>query len=77
MDTLMICPEKKVSDKVLSDKAYNIAKNPIYDGYQRGRALMVYIFFCDKVYVTCTDKSARDVLKNAVTEREIVSEASN
>ena len=45
METLMICPEKKVSDKVLSDKAYNIAKNPIYDGYQRGRALMVYIFF--------------------------------
>ena len=34
-------------------------------------------FFFDKVYVTCTDKSARDVLKNAVTEREIVYEASN
>ena len=48
METLMICPEKKVSDKVLSDKAYNIAKNPIYDGYQRGRALMVYIFFLIK-----------------------------
>ena len=24
------------SDKVLRDKAFNIAKNPKYDGYQRG-----------------------------------------
>ena len=24
------------SDKVLNDKAFNIAKNPKYDGYQRG-----------------------------------------
>ena len=24
------------SDKVLSDKAYDIASNPEYDGYQRG-----------------------------------------
>ena len=26
-------------DKVLRDKAFNIAKNPKYDGYQRGLAL--------------------------------------
>ena len=26
------------SDKVLRDKAFNIAKNPKYDGYQRGLA---------------------------------------
>ena len=24
------------SDKILRDKAFNIAKNPKYDGYQRG-----------------------------------------
>ena len=30
------------SDKFLRDKAFNIAKNPKYDGYQRGRASMVY-----------------------------------
>ena len=30
------------SDKVLRDKAFTIAKNPKYDGYQRGLASMVY-----------------------------------
>ena len=29
------------SDKVLGDKAFNIAKNLWYDGYQKGLALMV------------------------------------
>ena len=27
---------RTVSDKVLRDKAFNIVKNPKYDGYQRG-----------------------------------------
>ena len=29
------------SDKILRDKAFNIAKDPKYDGYQRGLASMV------------------------------------
>ena len=37
------------SDKVLRDKAYNIASNPEYDGYQRGLASMVYTFFDKKI----------------------------
>ena len=32
---------RTASDKVLRDKALNIAKNPKYDGYQRGLASMV------------------------------------
>ena len=32
------------SDKILRDKAFNIAKNSKYDGYQRGFASMVYRF---------------------------------
>ena len=36
------------ADKVLEDKAYNIASNPKYDGYQRGLASMVYNFFDKK-----------------------------
>ena len=36
------------SDKVLKDKAFNIAKNPKCDGYQRGLASMVYNFFDKK-----------------------------
>ena len=37
------------SDKVLRDKAFNIAKNPKCDGYKRGLASMVYNFFDKKV----------------------------
>ena len=29
----------------MHDKAFNIAKNPKYDGYQWGRSLMIYNFF--------------------------------
>ena len=36
------------SDKILHDKAFNIAKNPKHDGYQRGLASMVYKFFDKK-----------------------------
>ena len=36
------------SDKFLRDKAFNIAKNPKYDGYQRGLASMIYKFFDKK-----------------------------
>ena len=37
------------ADKVLRDKAYDIASNPEYDDYQRGLASMVYKFFDSKV----------------------------
>ena len=36
------------SDKVLRDKAFIIAKNPKYDGYQRGLVSMVSKFFNKK-----------------------------
>ena len=36
------------SDKVLKDKAYNIASNPEYNAYQRGLASMVYKLFDKK-----------------------------
>ena len=39
---------RTASDKVLRDKAFNIAKNPKYDGHQRGLASMVYKFFGKK-----------------------------
>ena len=40
---------KTQSDKDLSDKAFETASNPKYEGYQRGLASMVYKFF-DKKY---------------------------
>ena len=42
---------KTFADKVLRDKAFNIAKDPKYDGYQRGLASMVYKFFDKKSLV--------------------------
>ena len=36
------------SDKILKDKAFKIASDPKYDGYQRGLASMVYKFFDKK-----------------------------
>ena len=36
------------SDKVWKDKAFKIANDPKYDGYQRGLASMVYKFFDKK-----------------------------
>ena len=36
---------KIFSDKALRDKAFNIAKNRKYDGYQRGLPSIVYKFF--------------------------------
>ena len=35
-------PRRTTADEVLRDKAFNIAKTPIYGGYQRGLASMVY-----------------------------------
>ena len=39
---------RAAADKVLRDKAFNIAKNLQYDVYQRGLASMVYKFFDKK-----------------------------
>ena len=38
-----------VADKILKNKAFDIAKDPKYDGYQIGLASMVYKFFDSKV----------------------------
>ena len=46
----------KFSDKVLRDKAFNIAKIPKCDGFQRGFTSMVYKFF-DKNSASIPDKS--------------------
>ena len=40
--------KRTASDKVLRDKAFNIAKSPKYDGYERRLASMVYKSFDKK-----------------------------
>ena len=42
---------RTVADTVLRDKAFNITKNPKYDGHQRGLASMVCKFFDKKTSV--------------------------
>ena len=44
------------ADKVLRDKAYDIASNPEYDSYQRGLASMIYKFFDKKSIGSGTTK---------------------
>ena len=41
---------RTIADKVLRDKAFNIAKNTKYDGYQRGLASIVYKLFDKNMY---------------------------
>ena len=43
---------RTASDKILRDKAFNIAKIPKYDKYQSGLASMVYKFFDTKTVVS-------------------------
>ena len=54
--------ERTAADKVLQNKAFNIAKNPKYYEYQRGLASIVYKFFDKKTkgsgVTTLANKSA-------------------
>ena len=42
---------RRASNRILRDKAFNIAKNPKYDVYQRGLALIVYGSLIKKLLV--------------------------
>ena len=54
------------SDKVLRDKAYNIASNPKYDGYRRGLASMFYKYFDKR---SMGSGIGRDTTKSSSLER--------
>ena len=59
-------PRRTGSSKVLRDKAFNIVKNPNYDGYQRGVPSIVYTFF-DK-------KSSRNGVNNKILKNQQLAE---
>ena len=44
-------PRETASDKILHHKAFNIAKNPKYNGYQVDLASMVYHFMIKDLLV--------------------------
>ena len=56
-------PRRTASDKILHDKAFDIAKNPKYDGYQRGLTSMVY---------KCFDKKATSLAQSEILKSEIL-----
>ena len=60
------------ADKVLRDKAYDIASNPKYDGYQKGLASMVYKFFDKK-----STGSGFKKLKNTARNSSILADECN
>ena len=55
---------RTASDKMLHDKAFNIAKIPKCDGYQHGFASLVYKFFDKKSSVMRGSKFAGSGIKN-------------
>ena len=60
------------ADNVLRDKAYDIASNPKYDGYQRGLASMMYKFFDKKSIGSGTAK--RSSLKRIASSSIVADE---
>ena len=67
-------PRRTASDKAVHNKAFNIAKNPKYDGYQRALASMVYKFL-DIKSISLADKSvAGSGIKNQIKQNEQLAE---
>ena len=64
MQDIQDLTKRAVADKILRDKAFNIAKDPKYDGYQRGLASMVYKFFDSKVALP--DKKSKGSCANTL-----------
>ena len=60
--------EKTISNKVLKDRAYEIAINPEYDGYKRGLGSMVYTFFDKKTGsgVSVNEELAQELNKSVI-----------
>ena len=58
---------RTASDKILCDKAFNIAKNTKDDGYQRGFASMIYKFFDKKTSVARANKFAGSGIKQRIS----------
>ena len=59
--------KRTTADNVSRDKAFNIAKDPRHDGYQRVLASMVYKFF-DK---STTGRGIKSMLQNEQLAEEL------
>ena len=74
-------PRKAASDKILCNKAFNIAKNLKYDGYERGLASMVYRLFDKKSsdgavrrvrseFLATQDKQDKSAIENKIVSNQ-------
>ena len=60
---------RTVSDNVLRDKAFNVAKNPKYGGCQRGFAAMVYTFFDKRsTFLPIKSASVNGIVNNEIKQ---------
>ena len=59
--------KRTVADKILRDRAFNIAEDPKYDGYQRGLSSIVYKFFDKK-------SKGSGIKKNEIQENQQLAE---
>ena len=69
--------ERTAADKGLRDQAFNIAKNPKYDRYQRGLASMVYKFFEKKAKGTGVPLTNKSAIKSIPQNEQLVEELYN
>ena len=60
--------KRTISDKILKDRAYEIATNPKYEGYQRRLAKMVYRFFDKKTELgaSVNEELAQELQKQVI-----------
>ena len=69
-------PRRTAADEILRGKAVNIAKNPKYDGYQRGSSSMVKYFFDKKSSGGATTRARSETLAPSDTsaiENKVIS----
>ena len=59
--------KRTVADKILKNKAFDVAKDPKYDGYQRGLASMVFKI-CDSKVASPDKKSVGSGAKHVNTK---------
>ena len=63
---------RTASDKILCDKAFNIAENPKYDGYQKDFASIIHIFFNKKLLLLLKIKLLLVLLKIEICQTNVL-----
>ena len=62
------------ADNVLRDKAFNIAKNPKYDGYRSGLVPMFYKFFDKKTKGSGVKLANKSAIKSMLQNEQLAEE---